>query len=138
MIQLTKDNTATPDAYSAGDGSDPISVAMTLDGSGIPATVTASPATSLFVWANNNTGNIGSYTGITVEITGADAGVTWELSLNGSTGWASSIALPDMNVSSSHQAAQIYARATAVNNGTVQTNNYLSAKVKVTATENPA
>ena len=137
MITLTKDNTATPDAYSLGDGSDPIVVGLLLDGTSIPATAIASPATALYVWANDDTGLIGSYSSITVEIIGSDTGITWDLSTDQST-WASSIALSNMDVSVSHQAVQIYARAVAVNDGSVVTNNYVAAKVKITATENPA
>jgi len=137
MITLTKDNTATPDAYSIGDGTDPIAVALLLDGTGIPATVTANVATALYVWANDDTTAIGSYTDVEVEITGNDTGITWELSTDQSV-WAASIELADMDVSTTHQAIQIYARATALNDGSVATNNYVAAKVKVTAVENPA
>jgi len=137
-IQLAKDSTATPDVYSSGDGSDPVSVSLTLDGSGSPATVTGSPAANLFVWANDNTTNIDNYSGISVAIDGSDAGITWELSLNGSTGWASSINLSDMDVSVTYQATQIYARATALNDGSVLTANYTTADIQITATENPA
>jgi hypothetical protein len=137
MITLAKDNTATPDAYSMSDGSDPVAVSFLLDGTSIPAAVTAIPATALYVWANDDTGNIGSYSGITVEITGSDTGITWELSTDENT-WAASIALANIDVSVSHQAVQIYARAVALNDGSVATNNYVAAKVKITATENPA
>jgi hypothetical protein len=137
MITLAKDNSATPDAYSIGDNTDPIVVALLLDGTEIPATVTASPATALYVWANDDTTAVGSYTLIEAEITGTDTGITWELSTDQST-WATSIKLADMDVSTTHQAIQIYARATALNDGTVATNNYVAAKVKITAVENPA
>lgn len=137
MITLTKDNTATPDAYSVGDGTDPVVVALLLDGTNIPTTVTATPATSLYVWANDDTTAIGSYTNISVEITGTDTGITWELSTDQSA-WAASIALSNMDVSTTFQAIQIYARATAVNDGTVATNNYVAAKVTIRAVENPA
>jgi hypothetical protein len=137
MITLTKDNTATPDAYSIGDGTDPLVVALLLDGTSIPATVTATPATALYVWANDDTEAIGSYSDISVEITGSDTGITWELSADQNT-WATSIEIADLDVSVSHQAVQIYARAVAQNDGTVATNNYVAAKVKIVATENPA
>ncbi|KJR97216.1 MAG: hypothetical protein VR65_06270 [Desulfobulbaceae bacterium BRH_c16a] len=138
MIQLAKDNTATPDAYSSGDGSDPVAVSFTLNGTGIPATITASPAADLFVWAEDDTGNIANYTSISVGITGADPGITWELSADGATGWAESIPLADLDVSVTHQAVQIFARATAVNDGSVETANYVTAKITINATENPA
>jgi hypothetical protein len=138
MIQLTKDNTASPDAYSSGTGADPVSVSLTLDGSSTPATVTESPSTSLYVWANDDTTNIDNYSDIDVTISGSDTGITWELSANGSTGWASTIALSDLDVSSTHAATQIYARATALNDGSVATANYTTADIQITATENPA
>lgn len=138
MIQLTKDNTATPDAYSAGDGSDPVAVAFTLNGSGIPATMTASPATDLFVWADDDTAGIDHYSAVEVAITGADAGITWELSADGATNWGASLALADLDVSVTYQAVPIFARATAVNDGSIATANYVTAKITISATENPA
>jgi len=138
MIKLTKDNTATPDVYSSGDGSDPVAVSLTLNGTGIPATITASPAADLFVWADDDTGNIDNYSNVQAAITGADAGVVWELSADGATNWAASIALANLNVSVSHQAVQIFARATAANDGSVATANYVTAKITITAIENPA
>ena len=138
MIQLTKHNTATPDAYSSGDGSDPVAVSFTLNGTGIPTTVTASPATDLFIWASDDTGSIDNYSNIEVAITGADAGVTWELSVDGFGGWLPAITLPYLDVSVTHQAVQIFARATAVNDGSVETANYVTAKITINALENPA
>lgn len=136
-IILAKDSGGA-DAYSSGDGSDPVAVAITLDGSGTPATVAASPATDLFVCANDHSGNVDNYSGISVAIDGGDTGITWELSLNGSTGWGASINLSDMDVSAAAQATQIYARATALNDGSIATANYATADVEITATENPA
>ena len=137
MITLTKDNTATPDSYSMGDGSDPVAVSFLLDGTSIPETVTATPATALYVWANDDTGNIGNYSSLSVEISGSNPGITWELSTDQSA-WASSINISNIDVSVSHQAVQIYVRATAQNDGSVATNTYSAAKVKINATENPA
>lgn len=137
-IKLTKDNTATPAEYSSGTGADPVSVAITLDGSSSPTHVTASPVTNIFVWADDHTTNVDNYSGVTAEITGADTGIVWELSPNGTTGWAASINLSTMDVSTTHQATQIYARATAINDGTVLTANYTTADIEVNATENPA
>ncbi len=138
MLLLTKDNTATPDAYSAGDGSDPVAVAFTLNGSGIPATMTASPATDLFVWADDDTGTIAGYTAVAVAITGADAGITWELSADGLSAWGAALALADLDVSVTYQAVPIFARAIAVNDGSIETANYVTAKITITALENPA
>jgi len=138
MIQLTKDNTASPDAYSDGDGSDPVSVTINLDGTNSPTTITASPSTDLFVWANDDTTNIDNYSSVSVAISGADTGITWELSPNGTDSWASSLNLSNMDVSSTHQTIQIWARATALNDGSVATANYTTADIEITATENPA
>lgn len=138
MIQLTKDNTATPDPYSSGDGTDPVAVSFTLNGTGIPATITASPATDLYVWAKDDTGNIDNYSAVEVEIAGADAGIVWELSVDGIGDWLPAISLPALDVSVIHQAVRIFARATAANDGTIATANYVAAKVTINALENPA
>lgn len=138
MIQLTKDNTANPDVYSSGDGSDPVAAALTLNGTSIPATITASPVADLFVWANDDTGNIANYSNIQVGITGAGAGILWELSADGATNWGASIALANLDVSVAHQAVQVFARATAANDGSVATANYVTARITITATEHPA
>lgn len=137
MIILTKDNAATPVPYSAGDGSDPVSVSFSLDGTSIPETITKSPLSELHIWANNHTGTIGSYTGIKAEITGSDAGIVWELSLDGETGWAAFVDLADLTVSATFQAVRIFARATAINDGSLVTDNFVAAKVAITATERP-
>jgi len=136
-LKITKDNTATPDEYSSGDGTDPVAVSLTLDGSSIPATVIGVPATNIFVWANDDTGFISSYVDVVVSIAGSDTGITWELSADGSTGWAASINLADMDVSSTHAATQIYARAVAVNDGTVATNIYTTPDITIDAIETP-
>ena len=136
-IQLTKDNTASPDVYSSSDGTDPVSVSLTLDGTNSPTTVSASPATNLFVWANDDTTNIDNYSGIGLAISGSDTGITWEFSADGSTGWASTLSISDLDVSVSEQATQVYVRATALNDGTVLTANYTTADIQITATENP-
>lgn len=138
MIQLTKDNTESPAVYSSGDDSDPVSVLFILDGTSSPTTVTESPTPDIFVWANDDTTYIDNYSDIDVTISGSDTGITWELSLDGSTNWGSTIAISDMDVSSTLQATQIYARATALNDGSVATANYTTADIQITATENPA
>lgn len=138
MIQLTKDNVATPDAYSEGDGTDPVAVSITTDGTGTPASITATPSTSTFVWADSTGGDIDNYSGISASISGSDTGITWELSLDGATGWATTISLSDLDVSATYAATQIYARATALNDGSVAVSNYTTADVSINATANPA
>ena len=138
MIQLTKDTGATPTAYSSGTGAAPVAVAIALTGTNSPTTKSAIPADPLYVWANDDTTKIDNYSDIDVTIVGSDTGITWELSLDGSTGWASTIALPTMDVSVSHATTRIYARATALNDGSIATSNYVTAAITITATENPA
>ena len=134
MISLAKTNDASPVFYSSGDGTNPVAVSLLLDGTG--GTVSGSPATSLFVWANDDTGTIGSYTDIGVSINGSDTGITWTLSTN-NTDFSSTLSLSTMDVSSTYQATQIYAKATALNDGTVDTANYTTADIKISATSNP-
>ncbi len=128
--------TGGADPVSNSDGSNPISAAITLDGSSSPASVSGSPATPIYVYAVDDTGSIGSYTNITVGISGSDTGITWELSTDNST-FSSSINLSDMDVSSAAQEVQIYARMSALNDGSVATANYATADVSISATENP-
>ncbi len=136
-IKLAKDATATPALYSDGDGSDPVAVAITLDGTSDPTHVTASPATDIFVWADDDTTNIDNYSGISASIVGSDPGIAWELSTDNIT-FAASINLANMDVSTTHQAVQIYARATAINDGSVLTANYTTADIEINTTSNPA
>ena len=138
-LKLTKDTTATPDEYSSGTGLDPITVAITLDGTNTPATVVATPVDPIYAWADDDTGTIDNYSTLSVSIVGSDTGITWELSLDGSTGWASSKTLPSpMDVSVTHATTRIYTRATAINDGSVATNNYTTADIELTGTSNPA
>jgi len=137
-IQLTKDNTATPAVYSTGTGTDPVTVELTLDGTSTPTSITGTPLASTFVWANDGTTNIDNYSNIVISIVGSNTGITWELSLDGATGWGPTISIPNMDVSVTHAATQIYARASAINDGSVLTANYTTADVKIAAVENPA
>jgi len=136
-IKLTKDSTASPDEYSQSTGLDPVSVSLTLDGTGSPATVSGVPSTNLFVWADDDTTNIDNYSSVSLSISGADTGITWSLSTDDTT-FSSSIDLSDIDVSSTYQAVQVYAKATALNDGSVLTANYTTADILITATENPA
>ncbi len=135
MITISKDASNT-DPYSSGDESDPATVAITLDGSNSPTTVSASPATDLYVYAEDDTGSIGSYSSITIAPDGSDTGITWTVSTDNVT-FTSSINISDMDVSSTAQATQIYLRGTAVNDGSLTTGNYGTPNLKITYTENP-
>lgn len=135
MIQLTEDSTATPVVYSEGDGTNPITAPVTTDGTG--GTVTGTPTSDIFVWADNTGGDIDNYSGISLSLSGSDTGITWELSADNTT-FASSINLSDLDVSLGYQTTQIYARATVLNDGSVTVSNYTTADVELTATANPA
>ena len=137
-IKLTKDITGTPDVYSDGDGLDPVSVTINLDGTNSPPTEVGIPVTDTFVWADDDTTDIDNYSSISVAISGSDTGITWEMSPNGTDSWASSINLSPMDVSVTHATIQVWARATALNDGSVATANYITADIEITATENPA
>ena len=137
-IKLTKDTVASPDDYSSSTGADPVSVTINLDGTDSPTTITATPGTSTYVWADDDTTDIDNYSDITVSISGSDSGIVWQVSPNGSDSWASSINLSTMDVSSTHQTTQVWVHATADNDGSVATANYTTADIKIEATENPA
>lgn len=137
-LKVTKDTTAAPVEYSSGTGLTPVTVAITLDGTNSPTTVVGSPLEPIYVWADDDTGTIDNYSDLIAKIEGSDTGITWELSLDGETGWGSSISLSDMDVSVSHAATQIYARASALNDGSVLTANYTTADINISAIENPA
>lgn len=136
-LRIAKDNTTPYDYYSDGDGSDPISVAATLDGSGSPATITVSPITDMFLVAEDETGNIGTYTNISIALVNEETGINWEVSANGVDSWGESISPADMDVSATDKTLKIYLRAVINNDGSVLTANYAVPDLKITATENP-
>lgn len=138
MILLTKNNVASPAAYSSDSGLVPITVAIELTGDGTPKT--GSTIDPVYVWANNLNANsepvVGQYTGINLSIVEGETGITWELSSDNLI-WGDSISLSNITVSEGFQSVLVYARATAADNGSLATNKYTSAKVRVQAVENP-
>jgi len=127
-LQLSKTNTAPYDYVSQNDGTNPISVNVTLDNSG--GTVTSSTVTAYLVATQYN------YTGITVQPVNEEAGLNWQVSLDGTT-WAESVTPADMDGRTADAITNVYFRLVATNDGTVTTGNYTLADVQVTATENP-
>jgi len=128
-LKLAKNNTSPYDYYSEGDGSDPVTVSVTLDNSG--GTSDTNVVTAYLVATDYN------YTGITVTTQNEETGIDWKLSLDNST-WADSINPADMDATSGDQTTPVYLKAVVNNDGTVATGNYTQADVKITATENPA
>jgi len=128
-LKLSKTNTSPYDYYSEGDGSDPVTVSVTLDGSG--GTVDSDVVTAYLVATQYN------YTGINVTAVNEETGIDWKFSLDNST-WADSIAPADMNATGGDQTTTVYIKAVVTNDGSVATGNYVQADIKITATENPS
>lgn len=135
-LALAKNNAPAYDYYSGGDGTDPISVSVILNGSGSPATIAALVTTDVFLVAVDDTGNIGSYSAIELALESEEAGIDWQLSADG-TAWGETLNPADMDVSAGDQVLQIYARAVFANDGSVPTANYSAPNIVITATENP-
>lgn len=134
-LKLSKTNTPAYDYLSEGTGLNPAICSVTIDKLGGTKT---SSATNLFLIATK-AGNdqIGSYSGISVTPTTPQTGITWEISLNGST-WLSSIAPSDADCSSVDVVIPVYVRIVADNASTspLNTGNY-AGKFAISATENP-
>ena len=129
-IKLAQDSAGnTP--YTIGTGVTPITVSVTMP---VDADTPKSTSNTIFVVADDDTTNIDNYSGISVALESEETGIDWEVSTN-NTAFANSINLSDMDVSSSAQYVQIYARCTVASGKA--TANYTAAKIKLTATENP-
>lgn len=140
-LKLSKTNTPAYDYLSEnGAMSNPVTRSVIIDKTGTPATKESSAQTLYLVASQAGNANIGSYSGITIQAQDADVnadGVTWQLSLNGST-WTTSITPADMDCESADDIITVYARISVDNSvGTdAATGNY-SAEFEITATENP-
>lgn len=134
-LKLSKTNTPTYNYISEGTGLNPAVCSVTIDKTGGTKT---SATTNLFLVATK-AGNdqIGSYTGISITPTTAQSGITWEISLNGST-WLTDIAPSDLDCSAADVVVPVYTRI-VVNNATdtpVSTGNY-AGEFAIAAVENP-
>lgn len=135
-LKLSKNNSPAYD-YLSEDGAmtNPAIAAATIDKTG--GTVTSEVLTLYLV--AEFTSEIGSYTGITITPSTAQAGLTWEMSLDDST-FTSSISPDDLADAGSmdDETTTVYARYTADNSETtpLATDNY-SAEFAIEATENP-
>ncbi len=127
-LKLAKNNAPTYDYYSEGDGTDPVSVSVTLDNSG--GTSDTDVVTAYLIATTYN------YTGITVQPVSEETGVDWKVSLDNSN-WYDSVNPTDMDATGGDQNTTIYLKAVVNNDGTVSTGNYTAADVQITATENP-
>ncbi|MGE0919436.1 hypothetical protein [Trichlorobacter lovleyi] len=128
-LGLAKNNAPEYDYYSSSDGSDPVSASALLNNSG--GTVNSGTVTAYLIATTFR------YTGITVGLSGEQAGIDWKLSLDNST-WADSVNPSDMNALVSDVAIPIYIRAVVNNNGTVNTGLYSAPNITFTSTEEPS
>lgn len=127
-LGLAKNSTPAYDYYSSSDGSDPLSSSVTLTNAG--GTTNGGTVTAYLIATTYR------YTGITLTVSGEQAGIDWKLSLDNST-WADSITPADMNALSADVATPIYARAVVNNNGTVNTGTYAAPNITWSSTEEP-
>jgi len=131
-LLLSKTDTDPYDYISTGDASNPIEAAVTLDGTGSPAEV-ASPQVDLFLVAVDF-----NYTGITVApVQETDAGINWQISLDGGSTWEETISPSDMDATGGDVVLPVSLRYLATNDGSIPTGSYSAAKVRISATENP-
>lgn len=126
----TTPGTETVDEYSLGDNSDQITLTVTLDNLG-GSTDTNIVDAKLFASQWN-------YTSITVTTQTETANIDWKISSDGGSTWFDSVTPANMNALVSNQSANLKFKAVVANTGVVTTGNYITCKVKVTATENPS
>lgn len=134
MIKPSKTNVDPYSYYSVdGSGTVPIRLRGILDGSG--GTVTFIPDDPVYVVGTAEPDGVDNITDISAEPVNEEAGINFQVSLN-NTEWYESVVLNDMVVLPSAQ--RVYLRALVANDGSVATNNYTLAKLRIIATENPA
>jgi hypothetical protein len=81
--------------------------------------------------------NIGSYSSISIARGAIANGITWELSLNGTT-WLSTLTPADMNCASADVVIPVHVRIVADNSvGTVAATGNYASTFAITLTENP-
>ncbi len=135
-LKLAKNNTPAYDYLSEGDGTDPASVAGTVDGSG--GTVDTNVADVYLIAEDYN------YTGIAMTVVNEQAGINWKLSADAGSTWKDSLDstdLPNMNALSADQTKALKVKAVLTNDGSVSqpaTGIYTTPDIQITATENPA
>lgn len=134
-LKLSKNNAPAYNYLSEGDMSNPATVAVTIDKLG--GTKTSAALIIYLVAAQAGNANIGSYTGITITPSTEQAGITWEISLNGST-WLSAISPADMDCSTADVVTPVHVRVVANNaeDTPLATGNY-AGEFAIEAVENP-
>ena len=133
-LKLSKTNTPAYD-YLSEDGAmtNPAVASVAIDKTGGTKT---SPSVTLYLVAVGSA-SIGSYNTISITPSTATTGITWEMSLNGST-WTSSISPGNMDCESADVVTTCYARIVANNavDSPLTTGNF-AAEFDIAAIESP-
>lgn len=135
-LKLAKNNTPTYDYFSEGDGTDPLSVSGTVNGSG--GTVDSNVVDVYLVATTYR------YTGIALSLLNEDtAKINWKISADAGATWKDSLTstdLPDMNALSADQTKALKVKAVFTNDATGNqpaTGIYTVPDIRITATEQP-
>ena len=125
-LKLAQDSTTPHNYFSQGDGSNPLSITITLDGSGgykDSSTVEAYLVATEF-----------KYTGIEVTVINDDSSRDWKISLDG-VDFYDTVNPPDMDARSEDQVTTLYFRTRVLNDGSLSAQEFTTPDVKITATE---
>jgi len=127
-LKISKTNTPPYDYISESTNVNPIQSTVTLDNTG---GIKGSSVVAAHLVATTF-----NYTTITVTPVTEDIGIDWKVSLD-NTIWANSVNPANMDALLGDQIIPIWFAAVVNNDGSVVTGNYISCKVRITATENP-
>jgi len=125
-LKLAQDSTAPHNYFSQGDGSNPLSITITLDGSGgykDSSTVEAYLVATEF-----------KYTGIEVTVINDDSSRDWKISLDG-VDFYDTVNPSDMDARTEDQITTLYFRTRVLNDGSLSAQEFTTPDVKITATE---
>lgn len=132
-LKLAKNNAPAYDYFSEGDGSDPISIAGTVNGSG--GTVDTGVATIYLIATTYR------YTNISLAMANEDAAkINWKFSLDNAT-WLDSLPVPDKNALGGDVVTPVYVKGVLTNDAGANqpaTGIYTVPDITVAGVENPA
>lgn len=138
-LKLSKNNTVAYDYLSEdGDMTNPAVRQVVIDKTGDPAEVVSDALELYLIGTDEGEGDIGGYTDIKITPSTAQAGLTWEISLDGGTTWAAFVEPDDLDVSAEHQIVSVHVRVKGDNSAesVLKTNNY-AAEFAIEAEQNP-
>lgn len=125
-LKLAQDSTTPYNYFSQGDGSNPLSITITLDGSGgykDSSTVEAYLVATEF-----------KYAGIEVTVINDDSSRDWKISLDG-VDFYDTVNPSDMDARTEDQITTLYFRTRVLNDGSLSAQEFTTPDVKITATE---